>query len=173
MTTEDRLLLGSNLKVFFDIAIKAQASSARLDKKYIKPIPGQQGRFVNNYDPRRGSFKNALIAIVFSGVFIEALLSVVALEEPERLTKKRLTFQKFDRLTYENKLKILGVFDENLLEDCKNLREGRNEIVHEKPSVFVKGKLVTPVEKFRVAQTEAKRAVAVVRRVIKALSKRA
>jgi hypothetical protein len=83
-----------------------------------------------------------------------------------------LTIKKFNWLTYEKKLKVLGIDDKGLIEACKDFREGRNELVHEKPIMVIEGKFVTPMKKVRVAQKEAKDAVTIVKRVIKALSER-
>jgi hypothetical protein len=173
MPTEERLLLGSNLQVYYEIAKKAQSKSEKLDKRYTKPIPGQPGRFVHGYDPGRGSFKNALIAIVFSGVFADALIAVAALQEPELLAKQKTSFNKFfNKMNYEEKLKVLGVTDKILLENCKEFRDSRNDVVHDKPNVFVGGKLVSRARKPRVAQVEAARAVKFIDRLWVALKKR-
>ena len=58
--------------------------------------------------------------------------------EPSRFGKRvrglgKALYNKIDRqTTYEEKLRMLGVFDPNVLASCKRFREARNDLMHEK-----------------------------------------
>ena len=107
-------------------------------------------------DPERRSFKKSLIAVAFSGIYLEALLFVHGtLRMGEDWEKK------FDRKVYEEKLTALGIADEKMLAGAKRLREVRNDLVHEKARLLDSGVLSNNYW----AQTEASTAVALVQTI--------
>jgi hypothetical protein len=150
----------SNLKTYLTIAEDALAEAERLDAASRKPMPNGKPGFIMTFDPDRRSFKQSLIALVFAGVYLEALMYIVG---TQRLGKD--AYMKLDRKKYEEKLVGLGISDPELLSSCKRFRESRNDLVHEK---------AIEIEKFsaahlRNAQEEAKFGVDFVRSVANVL----
>ena len=84
-------------------------------------------RVVIAHDPSRRSFKQSLIAIAFAGIYFEALLFVVGMA---RLEARWL--REMDRKSYEEKLKALGVTEEDVVAAARRLRLSRNDLVYEK-----------------------------------------
>lgn len=150
----------TNAHVYRCIAEEALAETTRLDAEAKRPKADGSPRFVIQVDPDRKSFKSALVAIAFSGVYLEALLFV------HGTFRMGATWeQQFDRKPYEDKLKALGITDEMLLGSAKWLRKVRRELVHEK---------ARPLEtadwsNTYWAQSEARAAVAFVQTIAAAL----
>ena len=117
----------TNAHIYRAIAEEALAEAVRLDAASKQPKPDGSHGFVVRLYPERRSFKKSLIAIAFSGVYLEALLFVQGTFRMGADWEK-----KFDRKQYEDKLKALGVEDAELLASAKRLREVRKELVHEK-----------------------------------------
>jgi hypothetical protein len=151
----------SNLEIFFEIVQRSSATAERMSQRHRKPLPS--GGHVIRYDPKRRSFKNALIAIAFAGIYLEALLYIEGCRRLGKATCKKIW--KRPRCTYEKKLRILGVRDEKLLEACKRFRQSRNNLIHEK-SV----ELGQKSPRFRMAQEEATHAFAFIKQVLQHLS---
>jgi hypothetical protein len=104
---------------------------------------------VIRFDPESRSFKQALIAIVFAGMYIEARLWI---EGCRSLGKE--AYAKIDPKPLEQRLHALGVTDHDLLEACKRYRHARKELVHEKAMPPARDD-----EPFRLAQSEAASAI--------------
>ena len=121
------IALLTNAHVCRAIAEEALAEAVCLDAAARRPKPDGSPGFVIELDPERKSFKKSLIAIAFSGIYLEALLFVHGTFRMGASWE-----QTFDRKPYEEKLKALGITDEELLASAKRLREVRNELVHEK-----------------------------------------
>ena len=94
----------SNLEIFFEIVQRSSATAERMSQRHRKPLPS--GGHVIRYDPKRRSFKNALIAIAFAGIYLEALLYIEGCRRLGKATCKKIW--KRPRCTYETKLRILG-----------------------------------------------------------------
>ena len=146
----------SNANVYLAIAEEALAESKRLDEAARIPRPDGQPRFVVTYDPEHTSFKRSLIAIVFAGIYLEALLYMVGVEQ-----LGRDAYMKIDRKHYEEKLQALGVTDIETLATCKRFRDARNDLVHEKAIE----PLAIDGTALRTAQREAEIAVSFVRSI--------
>ncbi len=147
----------SNANVYIVIAEEALAESKQLDEASQRPKPDGQPGFVKTYDPEYTSFKQSLIAMVFAGIYLEALLYIVGMD---KLGKDE--YMKIDRKHYEEKLRVLGVTDTETLTTCKRFREARNDLVHEKaiePHAGVDGTT------FHTAQREAEIGVSFVRSI--------
>jgi hypothetical protein len=141
----------SNRNVYLNIAEEALAELERLVNQGRRPIPNGEQGYIVKYDPERKSFKQAFIAIVFSCIYLEALLFAVGAKKFWRSVWNK----KYDSLKYEEKLPHLGVNDEELISESKYLRELRKDIVHEKVAELGLQELGAA----RFAQKEAKRAV--------------
>lgn len=121
----------SNACVYKAIADESHDRMSKSIKRGRKPrIDGKPG-YVIRLDPSKRSFKSALIAIVFSGIYLEALIFITALRLFDR--KKALSI---DRKQLEDRLKELGIADPSLLERAKRFRLARKELVHEKAIDF-------------------------------------
>ena len=118
----------TNYQIYLEIAEAAQAESIRIRAVTTRPKPDGSSGAIISWDPERKAFKQSLIAIAFSGMYLEAVVSLVA---TTRFGAD--LYKKIDRNTnYEDKLRLLGIQDPLLLNACKRFREARNELVHEK-----------------------------------------
>ncbi len=118
----------SNVGVYLTIAEDALAEAQRLNSLARTPRPDGQPGSVIAYDSQQKSFKQSLIALVFAGVYLEALLYLVGVTE----FGKNKYLNNIDRGCYENKLQHLGISDAKTLSDCKRFRAARKDVVHEK-----------------------------------------
>ena len=139
----------SNFDIFLSIAREAHSEMKRLDEEGRVPKPDGSPGFVVTWDPERRSFKNALIATTFAGVYFEALTYFIA------RSQSAAKAEKVDRAGYREKLIELGVTDNALLDAAVLFRLDRNDLVHEK---------AVPIEQFdgskaRFAQSSADKAM--------------
>jgi len=104
---------------------REESLSEELSARQRQPRPG--GGEIIKFDPDQRSFKHSLIAIVFAGVYLEALLYLHGC----RLLGK-VAYKKIDWNTYEEKLRAYGITDQSLLDAAKEFRIARRELVHEK-----------------------------------------
>ena len=93
----------------------------------VRPNADGGGGAIKRFDPERRSFKQAMISVVFTGIWLEATLHLLIVD---RYGKNR--FEELDRRPYERKLEALGCGDEDLRRRVVRLREARRELVHEK-----------------------------------------
>ena len=151
----------SNIDVYWAIAEEAHASMEASLSEHRTPKPSGEPRFIIRIDPERRSFKQAMVAIVFSGLVLDSFLYLMLLE---RLGKVKAA--KVDRLPHEERLQSLGVTDVALLGRVAEFREARKELVHEKAvDVSELGG-----QNVRTAQREADRAIALIRELRTALA---
>ena len=115
----------SNAAVFLAIAENALAESERLLAANRRP--NGAGGYVVKLDPGQRSFKQALVALVFAGIYFEALAYAVA---RMRFSKERAL--EIDREPYPKRAALLGVEDEALHESLRQLQADRKGVVHEK-----------------------------------------
>lgn len=147
--------LFTNINIYREIAEDACEAMWELDKVGRTPKNDGSGGYVLNYDPDRRSFKNAMVVIVFTGMWLEALLHQIIVD-----IHGEDKFNKVDRsFNYERKLELIGVTDSTLLGKVKRFRESRKELVHEKAH-FDAGVI-------KVAQEEATLASEVMREILK------
>lgn len=153
----DNLLI-SNVNVYRDIAREALDEGLQLAEEAETPKPGGEPGFIIRYDPSQKSFKKCLVSIVFSGVYLEALLYLCGCK-----LLGKTQYLKIEKYPYELKLRCFGVKDSGLLTDCERFKKARNDLVHEKATTKIS------VGKMRYAQTEAVFAVATVEKISDAL----
>src|SRR5690348_5622017 len=101
----------SNVEIYLSVAEEALAESQRLAAEARSPRPDGENGHVIAWDPERKSFKQSLIAIAFSGMYLEAMLYLVGVS---RLGKTHYLDQ-VDKRKYEFKLSALGITDVALL----------------------------------------------------------
>ena len=149
----------SNVRVYRDIATNAHIEAETLAASATVARNDGSGGSVVTYDPLQRSFKASLVAIVFAGMYIEALCWLIGCQ---RLGVEK--YRDIDAKPIEKRLAELGVTDAILLEDALAFRKARKELVHEKalpPSIDL-----SPV---RSGQGEALRAIALLKRVERTL----
>ncbi len=134
----------SNQKIYREIAKEAYKSMTQSMVTARRPNINGVGETVT-FDPNRTSFKNAFICIVFTSLWLEALLYT-------QMVKKFgiLKCEKLDKKNYEAKLALLGISDSSLLKQVGEFRALRKAIVHEKASL--------DIENYVAAQDEALKA---------------
>lgn len=146
----------SNAETYLAIARDAHAEMKRLDSESRRPLPPMQDgspRYIFTRDPGRRSLKQAMITIIFSGIYFEAVVYLTALRKFSKTDAC-----KIDKMAYEERLPELGVDDKTLADAAKALREVRRDLVHEK-ALLTKG---LHSATWRVAQESADQAIALV-----------
>ncbi len=151
----------TNAHIYRAIAEEALMEAERLEQEARQPKPDGSSGQVVKLDQERKSFKQSLIAIAFSGVYLEALLYVKGMQRIGDKWEK-----KFDRKTYEEKLKALGISDDATIESAARLRKVRKDLVHEKS---------VPMDDLTLsntywAQTEAQASIACIRSIATVLN---
>jgi hypothetical protein len=142
----------SNVWVFYRIAKESFESMKNDISSGRRPKPNGEPGWIITYDPEQKSYKAALVVIVFSGMFLEALLHLLIVNR-----KGIGTFKSYDGKKYEEKLRLLGCTEESILSLCENYRQVRREIVHEKAHLNK--------TTIRFAQKEAESAITMITRI--------
>lgn len=146
-------ILKLNVRVFYKIAIESyRAMKEDLDSSR-KPKPNGKPGWIITYDPEQKSFKAALVAIVFCGIFLESVLHLLIVNR-----KGIEVFKSYDRKKYEDKLRLLDCREQSILDLCENYRQIRHEIVHEKAYL--------DQNSIRFAQKEAEAAVNMIEKIV-------
>lgn len=133
----------SNANVYAAIAEEAFVDMKKRLAEGRKPRSDGDGWILSS-DPSQTSFKSALVYITFSALWLEAILHLRIADQHGKTRSKEV-----DRKSYEEKLAILGVNDEELSCSLAAFRELRREIIHER-AFFAQNK-------FRTAQDEARK----------------
>jgi len=145
-------MIMTNERVYYSIARQAYDDMKEDLEKNIRPKSNGAPGYVKSIDPEQNSFKNALICIVFNGIYLESILHI--------LIGKNLGIKKvkqLDNQIYENKLIALDCKDIEILMETKRYRKVRKEIVHEKA-------LLTQ-EDIKVVQDEAKKSMKLIENI--------
>jgi hypothetical protein len=146
----------TNISIYRSIVEESYAiMSIDLNEHRIPKKDGTNG-FINIYDPNHKSFKHALITIVFTGMWLEALIHL-------HIVKKYSVqeFKKYDKKKgYEERIKKIGISDEDLIERIISFRKSRKAIEHEKAYLD---------KDFKFAQDEAEKAYSLVVDIEKAI----
>ena len=117
----------TNVHIFGAIADTAYNKMSEDMDKNVRSKPDGSPGVIKTFDPEQTSFKEAMISIVFSCIWLEALLHLLIVR---KFGRKR--FRKVDKYTYEKKLELLECSNEQLLGNVERLRTARRELVHEK-----------------------------------------
>ncbi len=118
----------TNVHIFGAIADAAYERMSEDMVKNVHPMPDGSPRAVKVFDPEQKSFKDAMISVVFSCIWLEALLHLLIVRK-----FGRKCFKKIDkRLSFKEKLRLLGCVDDQLLDWTGQLQGSRRELVHEK-----------------------------------------
>ena len=126
MTSEHKPIL-TNVGVYRSIADAAYRKMSEDMGENVAPKADDSPGVVKIFDPEQTSFKQAMIATVFTCIWLEAALHLLIVDK-----YGRNCFREVDKDTYETKLELLGCGDEELLMKVVRLRRVRRELVHEK-----------------------------------------
>lgn len=140
----DRLVV-TNVCIYKVIADEAYQKMAQDMDASRRPKSDGSSGWIITFDSNQIAFKQAMISIVFTGIWLEALLhnNIVKRHCP-KVAKKN------DGKDYENKLKLLDCNDQELLARVSEFSKSRNSLVHEK--AYLRD------DEILIAQTEAKKA---------------
>lgn len=157
--------LHSNANIYRSIAEEANAHAQFLWDEAKTPNSDGSAGFAIALDPSRKAFKQSLIAIAFSAIYFEALLYLVGTRKMGAKWNDEWDRKK----TLEQKLRELGINDEDFLNSAERLRKSRKDLIHEK-AVFYEnppGKIGEDVAstEIRFAQEEAAFAIAFISQV--------
>ena len=126
MTSKHKPIL-TNVDIYKLIANAAYYNMSEDMGKNVKPRPEDSSGAIKTFDPEQTSFKQAMISTVFTCIWLEAILHLRIVAKSEKKC-----YTKVDHKIFEEKLKLLGCRDTELLENVERLRKVRNELVHEK-----------------------------------------
>ena len=117
----------TNVSTYRAIAISAHTEMLELLNSGRRPKDDGSPGWIITFDPDQKSFKQAMIAIVFTGLWLEALLHLLIVRD-----HGVNTFKKYDRKSYPEKLRLLGCSDSAVLGSAERFQNCRKELVHEK-----------------------------------------
>jgi len=135
----------TNVEIYKAIADEAYQEMVQLMEAGRRPKLDGSAGWIITYDSSHASFKKAMVSIVFAGMWLEALMHLLIVR---KFGEER--FREYDFKFYEEKLKLLGLADEKLLDRVLRFRTTRKALVHEKAH-FDDGEIKT-------AQSEAENA---------------
>ena len=116
----------TNVAVYREVVEESYATMRETMRKQCRPKANGEPGLIKTYDPSRKSFKHAMICTVFAGMWLEAELHIQLGRRGKDVAKEA------DKKTWEEKLQILGVCDNELLGMVCKFRRSRKELVHEK-----------------------------------------
>ncbi|MFS1438879.1 hypothetical protein [Shewanella sp. 10N.286.48.A6] len=135
-------IFATNYSIYESIAREAFQDMKDSIDSGRRPKPDGSEGWIITYDPTHTSFKSAMVSVVFTGMWLEAILH---LEIVKRFDESK--FKEYDFKPYEEKLKLIGIEDADFLNRISRFRKSRKELVHEKAN-FDSGEIKT-------AQSEA------------------
>ena len=127
MNAEYRPIL-TNVRVYRSIADDAYRQMSADMNANIRPRPDGSDGVFKTFDPEQLSFKQAMISIVFTGIWLEAALHLLIVRNRGR----NAYTDKVDHYSYRGKLILLDCADEELLRKVDRLQQARRDLVHEK-----------------------------------------
>jgi hypothetical protein len=162
----DDLLIMTNVDLYRSIAKEAAAISRRNLEEHRRPKPNGEPGYILSPDPQRASFKQAMIAIAFAGMYLEALMAIAK----KRLRKSGVRYfgKSQERPRYDGKLEALGVKDKAVLQSAAHFNDVRDDLVHEDPielSLKPSARINLRHMKNFTAQDEAEKAIELIKNV--------
>ena len=117
----------TNAAIYKAIADEAYQKMVQSVEAGRRPKPDGSAGWIVTYDPTQTSFKQAMISLVFAGMWLEAMthLLIVKVHGKDK-------FEEYDFKSYEEKLMLLGCTDQELLNSVSEFRKARRLLVHEK-----------------------------------------
>ncbi|MDX2425671.1 MAG: hypothetical protein QNK15_05390 [Cycloclasticus sp.] len=132
----------SNASIYREISEEAYSKMCSLSDEGKTPKGDGSGGNIIKYDPSHNSFKQSMIVVVFTGMWLESMLHQLIVSK-----YGDDEFKKYDFKPYREKLILLGVLDAELLNKVDSFKTTRKELVHEK-AFFDRGEI-------KMAQKEA------------------
>ena len=120
-------LIYTNVSTYRAIAIEAFEAMQELVESGRQPKGDGSPGWILQFDPNQKSFKQAMIVIVFTGMWLEALLHLLIVRD-----HGEAKFREVDYKSYEEKLRLVGIDDNSILEAGKRFKTARKTLVHEK-----------------------------------------
>ncbi len=117
----------TNVSTYKVIAINAQLEMHQLTNSGRRPKDDGSHGWIITFDPDQRSFKQAMIAIVFTGMWLEAFLHLRIVRDCG-LQK----FKEYDFKSLADKLQLLGCSEPAIIEAAQKFQKYRKELVHEK-----------------------------------------
>jgi hypothetical protein len=133
-------LIITNVSVYKAIAISAHAEMHKLTEAGRRPREDGSPGWVITYDPEQKSFKQAMIAIAFTGMWLEAFLHLRIVRD-HGLHK----FKGYDFKPYADKLHLLNCSELTIIAAAQRFQKCRKELVHEK-AFCDSGQIITAQE---------------------------
>src|SRR5689334_9733852 len=89
-------LILTNIDVYRAIALEALQRAEESGAAHRRPMPDGHAGSILTPDPTRTSFKQSMIAIVFAGMYLEALLHIIGTKRLGRATYKKISGEEFE-----------------------------------------------------------------------------
>jgi hypothetical protein len=119
----------TNVSVYKAIAEEAYSEMIEHYDKGRRPKEDGAKGVVITYDPSQISFKKSMVAIVFTAMWLEAVLHLALVRKFGVDSIKSINR---NYKLYEDKLVYLGATDHDVISNVKKFRLTRNELIHEK-----------------------------------------
>ena len=127
MNSAQRPIL-TNIGIYRSIVEDAYRQMAADMDENIEGVAEGSDVVVKTFDPAQLSFKQAMISVVFTCIWLEAALHLLIVG---KLGREAYT-NEVDYSGYRAKLELLDCRDEDLLVNVERLQQTRRELVHEK-----------------------------------------
>jgi hypothetical protein len=95
--------ISTNVSIYKAIAVEAYESMQTLIESGRRPKENGSSGWILQFDPAQRSFKQAMIVIVFTGMWLEALLHLLIIRE-----HGEDKFRELDFKSYKEKLQFMG-----------------------------------------------------------------
>ena len=118
----------TNVRIYRSIADAAHRKMSEDMGANVRPAAERSDVVIKTFDPDQLSFKQAMISVVFTCIWLEATLHLLIVA---RYGRESYT-NRVDRCGYEGKLKLLDCREEEMLKNVEQLRKARRDLVHEK-----------------------------------------
>lgn len=138
----------SNVAIYEQIVRESYAEMVAIAENGKTPKEDGSG-FVIKYDSSHSSFKKSMIVVTFSGMWLEAIFHLFMVKN-----HSKNQFSKYEKDSYKEKLKRMGISDSDVLNSAERFQKTRNELIHEK-AFMDKGEI-------KLAQSEAEIAYKIV-----------
>lgn len=116
----------TNFQIYRAIAMDAFEIVKSEDAVRRRPKPDGSPGCIITPDPEQKSFKQAMVCVVFAGMWYEALLHLVMVD---RFGER--TANEWKHRSYRNKFEKVGCADQLILDQIQQFADSRNALVHE------------------------------------------
>ncbi|MDQ5985882.1 MAG: hypothetical protein CSYNP_01599 [Syntrophus sp. SKADARSKE-3] len=117
----------TNVDIYWGIADEAYNKMRQAIEAGRRPKSDGSPGWIITYDPEQTSFKQAMISVVFTAMWFEATMHLHIVK-----AYGKSKFKTYDHKPYEDKLKLLGCTDVELLKLAARFQKARKLLVHEK-----------------------------------------